>query len=63
MLTDISSALTGFAAGAAGAARSISADPESKKRIETAFRGFRADVLRREADALEKGGNVSDMMF
>ncbi|CAL5869405.1 uncharacterized protein PFLUO_LOCUS3634 [Penicillium psychrofluorescens] len=53
----------GFAAGAASGSRGISADPESKKRIETAFRKFRADVLRKEADSLDQGANVSDVMF
>ncbi|KAJ5391281.1 hypothetical protein N7509_006771 [Penicillium cosmopolitanum] len=53
----------GFAAGAASASSSISADPERRKRIETAFRRFRADVLRREADELDKGANVSELML
>ncbi|KAJ5679736.1 hypothetical protein N7462_007980 [Penicillium macrosclerotiorum] len=53
----------GFAGGAAKGSRSITADPETKKRIETAFRRFRADVLRREADALDKGANVSEIML
>ena len=60
-----SSDFVGFAAGAASGSRSIASDPESKARIETAFRRFRADVLRREADALDKGEKriVSDLMF
>ncbi|KAJ5817040.1 hypothetical protein N7447_009273 [Penicillium robsamsonii] len=45
----------GFAGGAAKGTRTITSDPESKKRIETAFRKFRADVLRKQADALDKG--------
>ncbi|KAJ5905184.1 uncharacterized protein N7473_002100 [Penicillium subrubescens] len=53
----------GFAGGAASGSRSITADPERKRRIESAFRRFRADVLRREADSLDKGANVSEMMF
>ncbi|KAJ5104388.1 hypothetical protein NUU61_001735 [Penicillium alfredii] len=53
----------GFAAGTASGSRSITADPEKRKRIENAFRGFRADMLRREADALDKGANVTDKMF
>jgi hypothetical protein len=52
----------GFAGGAASGSRSISADPESKKRIETAFRRFRADVLRKQADALDKGGEGSELL-
>lgn len=49
--------------GAASGSRSITADPERKKRIEAAFRRFRADVLRREADSLDNGANVSEIMF
>ncbi|KAJ5210171.1 hypothetical protein N7491_009978 [Penicillium cf. griseofulvum] len=45
----------GFAGGVAKGTRTITSDPESKKRIETAFGRFRADVLRKEADAWEKG--------
>lgn len=37
-------------------------DPESKKRIETAFRRFRADVLRKQADALDKGNNDTGLI-
>lgn len=53
----------GLAGGAASASRSVSKDPESRKRIETAFRRFRADVLRKEADELDKGSSVWDKMF
>lgn len=53
----------GFLAGSASAGRNITSDPESRKRIETAFRRFRADVLRKEADALDKGDKMEDMMF
>ncbi|KAJ5248922.1 hypothetical protein N7468_000373 [Penicillium chermesinum] len=53
----------GLAGGAASGSRTISSDPESKKRIETAFRKFRADVLRKEADSLDKGADVSGEMF
>jgi hypothetical protein len=45
----------GFAGGVAKGTRTITSDPESKKRIETAFGRFRADVLRKQADAWEKG--------
>lgn len=45
----------GMLGGSLGAARTISSDPESKRRIETAFKKFRADVLRKEADALDRG--------
>lgn len=53
----------GFLAGTASANRSIAAEPESRKRIETAFKRFRADVLRKEADELDKGASVWDKMF
>lgn len=52
----------GFAGGAATATRSLSADLESKQRIETAFRRFRADVLRKQADSLDKGENASGLI-
>lgn len=55
--------IIGLAGGAASGGRTISSDPESKKRIENAFRKFRADVLRKEADALDKGADVSGEMF
>ncbi|KAE8152061.1 hypothetical protein BDV25DRAFT_151694 [Aspergillus avenaceus] len=53
----------GFLGGATSASNSIAVDPESRKRIETAFRRFRADVLRKEADALDGGESVLDKMF
>ncbi|KAJ5885358.1 hypothetical protein N7495_009868 [Penicillium taxi] len=48
----------GFAGGAASGSSSFSADTESRKRIDKAFRAFRADVLRKEADALDQGSNI-----
>ncbi|PKX91263.1 uncharacterized protein P174DRAFT_395241 [Aspergillus novofumigatus IBT 16806] len=53
----------GLFAGAASGSRSIAKDPERRKRIENAFRKFRADVLRKEADALDRDENVFDKMF
>jgi hypothetical protein len=53
----------GFFAGAASGSRSITKDPERRKRIENAFRKFRADVLRKEADALDRDQNVFQKMF
>ena len=47
---------TGLLTGAASARHTITGDPERKKRVETAFKGFRADLLRKEADELEKEG-------
>ena len=49
--------------GSYSASRSIFRDSESKARIETAFRKFRADVLRKEADRLDGGGSVLSKMF
>ncbi|KAL4802022.1 hypothetical protein BDV18DRAFT_148070 [Aspergillus unguis] len=54
----------GFFGGAATASRGITNDPERRKRIEAAFRSFRADTLRNEADELEKGSRpITDEMF
>jgi hypothetical protein len=50
-------------AGSTSASRSITRDPERRKRIENAFRKFKADVLRKEADALDHGKDVWDIMF
>jgi len=48
----------GALGGAYSATRKISQDPESRRRIEAAFRNFRADVLRKEADMLQQGDSV-----
>ncbi|KAI9373025.1 hypothetical protein BJX61DRAFT_552491 [Aspergillus egyptiacus] len=53
----------GFLGGAAKGSRSLTDDPERKKRVENAFRSFRADTLRKEADALERGKSVTEEMF
>jgi hypothetical protein len=50
---------TGVVTGAASARRIITGDPERKKRIERAFREFRADVLRAQIERLEKQGMTS----
>ncbi|KAI9845194.1 MAG: hypothetical protein M1830_007561, partial [Pleopsidium flavum] len=47
---------TGLLTGSYSASRTISRDPESRARVETAFRKLRADVLRKEADRLDGGG-------
>ncbi|MCJ1417300.1 hypothetical protein MMC32_003642 [Xylographa parallela] len=54
---------TGLLTGTYSATRSISRDPESRARIETAFKKFRADVLRKEAARLDGGGSVFDSIF
>jgi hypothetical protein len=41
----------------------LTSDPERKKRVENAFRRFRADLLRKEADELDKGRSVTEEMF
>ncbi|KAF1815789.1 hypothetical protein P152DRAFT_430082 [Eremomyces bilateralis CBS 781.70] len=46
---------TGLLTGSYAAHRTIASDPECLKRIETAFRAFRADVLRKEADMMDGG--------
>jgi hypothetical protein len=46
---------TGLLTGGLSAQSAIKKDPEAKKRIEGAFRKFRAETLRLEADQLEKG--------
>ena len=53
---------TGFLTGSSSASRTISKDPETRAKVETAFRKFKADVLRKEADALDGGKGVSDML-
>ncbi|KAL2757278.1 hypothetical protein ACRALDRAFT_1060678 [Sodiomyces alcalophilus JCM 7366] len=53
---------TGFLTGSYSATRSISRDEESRKRIENAFRRYRADFLRKEADRLDGDAKISDMI-
>lgn len=45
----------GIVIGSYSGKRTIMKDPESRKRIEIAFRKFRADMLRKEIEELEKG--------
>lgn len=49
----------GFLTGTWSATRTIHKNPESEKRIETAYRKFKADCLRREAKLLESGAPVA----
>lgn len=49
----------GFLTGAYSAKRTISQDPDTRARIEKAFRSFRADVLRKQIEQLEKGEDKS----
>lgn len=50
---------TGLLTGSWSARRTISSDPETKKRVEQAFRSFRADVLRKQIEELEGGMSES----
>ncbi|KUI59151.1 hypothetical protein VP1G_06393 [Cytospora mali] len=49
---------TGFLTGSSIAARRVRADADRTKRIEDAYRAFKIDALRQEANALEKGAPV-----
>ncbi|KAI9054657.1 hypothetical protein LZ554_001809 [Drepanopeziza brunnea f. sp. 'monogermtubi'] len=51
----------GLLTGSFSARRTIGSDPESKARIEKAFKAFKADVLRREIAALEGGDEKSGL--
>lgn len=51
----------GLVTGSWTAKRSISQNPESRQRIEAAFRSFRADVLRKEIQMLESGQKTLEM--
>jgi len=51
---------TGLLTGSISAGRTITRDPEARKRIEDAFRKFRADALRQEAAKLDGGKSVFD---
>ncbi|KAK1994189.1 hypothetical protein LX36DRAFT_218546 [Colletotrichum falcatum] len=53
----------GFLSGTRAAARTINEDPVSRARIETAFRKFRAEALRKEADRLDGGERILDKIF
>lgn len=51
----------GLLIGGFSAKRSISQDPETRQRIEKAFRSFRADVLRKQIEQLEGGKRQFDL--
>lgn len=50
---------TGLLSGSASATRTITRDPDSRKRIEDAFRLFQVDVLKRQLNVLEGQGKSS----
>jgi len=43
----------GFLTGSASASRTITKDPQTKERIEKAFKNFRIDAMKREIQQLE----------
>jgi hypothetical protein len=45
----------GLLIGQSASKKTITRNPETKSRIEKAFRGFKADVLRKEIQLLEDG--------
>jgi hypothetical protein len=47
----------GVLAGSWSAKRSLTSDPEVKARLETAFKNFRIDVLKKEIEDLEGNKN------
>ena len=55
----------GLLTGSFSANRVITRDPDSRRRIETAFKKFRAEVLRAQAAALETGveSSTSEKLF
>jgi hypothetical protein len=48
----------GLLFGTWSASRAISKDPARRARIENAYKKFRVDVLRKEAERLERGGSA-----
>lgn len=49
---------TGFLTGSSVAASRVRADAERRRRVDGAYRAFKIDALRKQADALEKGAPV-----
>lgn len=52
----------GFVSGTASASRTITKDPESKARIEKAFKNYRIDVMKQEIQQME-GKSKFEQMF
>jgi hypothetical protein len=50
----------GFLTGTWSAKRTITGNPEAKARIEKAFNSFRADVLRKQVEQLERGEKAKE---
>jgi hypothetical protein len=53
----------GLLSGSTFAGRTISSDPAKRARIETAFRKFKADALRKQADLLDGGKGTLDVVL
>ncbi|KAF2742406.1 hypothetical protein M011DRAFT_472251 [Sporormia fimetaria CBS 119925] len=51
----------GFMTGTMSASRTITRDPESRKRIEKAFRGYQIDVMKQQIKHLEGQSGVTDI--
>jgi len=54
---------TGLLFGSMAAGRTITRDPSARERIDKAFRKFRAEALRKEADRLDGGESIVDELF
>jgi len=51
----------GVLTGTASASRTITRDPEARKRIETAFKNYRVDIMKREIKMLEGRTTFGDI--
>ena len=51
----------GFLTGTASASRTITKDPESRERIEKAFKRYQIDVLKHQIQTLEGKDKVEDV--
>ncbi|KAF2707030.1 hypothetical protein K504DRAFT_535593 [Pleomassaria siparia CBS 279.74] len=51
----------GLLTGTASASGTITKDPESRRRIETAFKNYRVDVMKREIQSLEGKGTFGNI--
>jgi hypothetical protein len=45
----------GLLLGQSASRKTITQNPQTRERVERAYRGFRADILRKEIQALEEG--------
>jgi hypothetical protein len=50
----------GLLTGTASASRTVTKDPESRERIEKAFKNYRIDVLKREIQQLQGKSKFED---